>query len=356
MPKMIDAEVAAVSEQLRNQFLLYREGERLPSYRSPLESCRCSRQTLTLVLRRLAKERVVRSEPRRGMFACGGGGRVRRILFFRVDWNCEHANRISEELQYEFSLRRNYVYTEQRYAPDQLEREIGKFSQRHCDLLILWLEEVEPQILLSLFRLRIPMVFFDCGIMLHGAAILDMQEELMGMLAAKHLVENGHRRIALLLTEPKGLTCTKKINGFCDYLHLYGITPRLVDCNIRHGEASRSTCGDFLLEYFQAHRIDFTACFAMSDYSALAVMESFKVLGKRIPDEISIVGCQGEMAGEKCDPPLTTVVFDAREIARKLAAGVDGFFAGGDFGICRVPPLLIPRGSVRRISPEVSQV
>ena len=355
MPKVIDMEIAAVSEQLRSRFLLYKEGERLPSYRSLLESCRCSRQTLNHVLERLVKEQVLWSEPRRGMFACGRGrAPVRRILFVRVDWNCEHANRISEELKYEFSRRSNYVYTEERYAPDRLVEYLGSLKQLHCDLLILWLEEVEPAVLLRLYELNVPLVFFDCGIMLHGASILDMQEELVGMLAAKHLVENGHRRIALLITEPKGLTCTKKINGFCDCLRLYGITPRIIDCNIRHGEASRSTSGDFLQEYFQSHRIDFTACFAMSDYSALAVMETFKALGKRIPDDISIIGCQGEMAGEKCDPPLTTIIFDAQEIAGALASGIDGYFAGGGFGIRRVPPVLIKRGSVCRVA-SVSQ-
>ncbi len=357
MPKDIEFSIDRLYREMRGRIELLPPERRLPSYRALLASHRCSRQTLTRTLQRLEEDGVIRTEKRRGMFATPDPRRrARRILFLRVDWCCEHAEQISGALDREFSRRRNYHYTELRYPPEKIAAFLEDLEETAADLLILWLEEVEPLRLLKLFQQNIPLVFFDCGIMLANCSIFDLEEEQIGMLAAKHLIDCGHREIALLITEPKGLTCRKRMNGFLDYLHVNGLKPHVIDCEIQHGESSSGMAHDFFLSYLERNRVDFTAGFAMSDDSALGVIKALQESGFRVPEDVSIVGGNGITIGERSDPPLTTVIFDPAEAARELAAGVDELFAGGSFGIRRIPPRLVSRGTVRNLTPSTKGV
>lgn len=352
MPRNIELAVDLLYREMRERIELLPPGRQLPSYRSLLTTQHCSRQTLTKTLQRLERDGLIKTEKRRGMFATPDlRRRVHRILFLRVDWSCEHAEQISQALNREFSRRRNYHYTELRYPPEKIALFLEELEETVADLLILWLEDVSPERIMRLFQRNIPLIFFDCGIMLPQCAILDFQEEQIGMLAAKHLLDYGHREIALLITEPQGLTCRKRMNGFLDFLQVHQVRPHIINCGVRHGESSYGMAYDFFLRYLERNRIDFTAGFAMSDNSALGVIKAFRESGFRVPEDVSIVGSNGVAVGERSDPPLTTIIFDTAEAARELAAGVDEIFAGGEFGIRRIPPRLVRRGTVLKLIP-----
>ncbi len=350
MPRDIEPSIDSLYLEMRRQIEMLPHGRQLPSYRALLNSHRCSRQALTHALRRLADDGVIRTEERRGMFATPEPQQLtRRILFLRVDWSCEHAEQISEAIGREFARRRNYHYTELRYPPEKAEAFLEELEETAADILILWLEGGAPEQILRLFSRKINLIFFDCGILLPDSNILDLQEEQIGMLAAKHLIDCGHREIALLVTEPKGLTCRKRMNGFLDYLQVNDRKPHIIDCDVRHGNSSFGTAYDFFRYYLERNRVDFTAGFAMSDDSALGIIKALQESGFRVPEDISIVGGNGVTVGERSDPPLTTIIFDPAEAARTLAAGVDELFVGGSFGIRRIPPRLICRGTVRNL-------
>ena len=347
MPKSIAHQVTALYEILQHEFALLPTGRQLPAYRALLKKYGCSRQTLSRTLQLLIENGVIYSEERSGIFASGKfTSDLYRILFIRVDWCCEHADRFSEAIRQEISKRRNFHYIELRYPPQNCDSFLEQIDKSSADLLILWPEELSFTSLQRLSSLQLPLILFDSGIMLPNAAILDIQEELAGMMAAKYLVNRGHRRIALAITEPKGLTCRKKINGFMDYLYLAGIVPHVIDIELSGGEASQSASYEFFTYWLQRNRVDFSACFVLSDYTALGVIRAFQDTGYQVPKDISIIGCQGEMAGERSQPTLTTIIFDAEKVATVLATGIDEVFAGGTFGIRRIPPILIERNSV----------
>ena len=63
-----------------------------------------------------------------------------------------------------------------------------------------------------------------------------------------------------------------------------------------------------------------TAIFAMSDLIALGTMRAIYDMGKRVPEDISIVGYDGIALSRYCVPRLTTVQHDTTQLAKK---GVD---------------------------------
>lgn len=163
---------------------------------------------------------------------------------------------------------------------------------------------------------------------------------------------HGHRKLALILSEPWSIGDGRRNSGFLNYARLNGIEPQIIDCHVEGGEASCSKVFDSLLNYLQQNGPTFTGCFTMSDYSALGVISAIKEYGLRVPDDISIIGESGIPSGAFFDPPLTTIAHDIEKRAKIIVEGILDLLAGGSFGIRIVPTKLIERKSVKNITGE----
>lgn len=67
-------------------------------------------------------------------------------------------------------------------------------------------------------------------------------------------------------------------------------------------------------------RPDLTAVFALSDVTALGAIRAFCDMGKRVPEDISVVGYDGVVSGQYSLPRLTTIRQDTKQLAEQ---GVD---------------------------------
>ena len=179
----------------------------------------------------------------------------------------------------------------------------------------------------SLARARVPYVLIDPAAELPSpeVATVGATNWAGGLAAAHHLLELGHRRIAAI-GGPLAMLCSRaRISGYSAALASAGVEvdPAL----IRHG--------DFLhLGGYQAARelLELpeppTAIFAGSDEQAFGVAEAARVTGRRIPDDLSVVGFDDLPISRWFSPPLTTVrqplVEMGRTAAEMLSAMIDG--------------------------------
>ena len=97
-------------------------------------------------------------------------------------------------------------------------------------------------------------------------------------------------------------------------------------------------------------RPDLTAVFAFSDVMALGAIRAFCDMGKRVPEDISVVGYDGIVSGEYSMPRLTTIKQDTKQLAEQ---GVDTllrkFMRKGN-SVHRVVPFELVKGeSVARV-------
>ena len=67
-------------------------------------------------------------------------------------------------------------------------------------------------------------------------------------------------------------------------------------------------------------RPELTAIFALSDVMALGAIRAFRDMGKRVPEDISVVGYDGIISGQYSMPRLTTIKQDTKQLAEQ---GVD---------------------------------
>lgn len=125
-----------------------------------------------------------------------------------------------------------------------------------------------------------------------------------GLMATRHLIEQGHTKIAAI-TGPDDMMCSHaRIDGFRSAMNSAGLTIepdwiRFGDFHTTGGELH----GRELLERDDRP----TAIFAGSDLQALGVLEAVRALGLRVPEDLSIVGYDDIPMAKWVSPRLTTI-------------------------------------------------
>lgn len=137
-----------------------------------------------------------------------------------------------------------------------------------------------------------------------------------GLAATRHLIDQRHRRIAII-TGPEDMLCSlARLDGYRSAMAMAGLEadPRL------------TRFGDFHVRGGFAHAMDLlegpdrpTAIFAGSDLQALGVLEAARGRGLRVPRDLSVVGYDDVPLAQWSSPPLTTVHQPLRHMAEEAA-------------------------------------
>ena len=95
---------------------------------------------------------------------------------------------------------------------------------------------------------------------------------------------------------------------------------------------------------------NYTAIFAISDVMAIGAIRALWEAGKRVPDDVSIIGLDGLALGEYLVPQLSTVRQDFRTIAlRSVAILLDAIEEGFSAKHETVPFQVQRRESIRSL-------
>lgn len=137
-------------------------------------------------------------------------------------------------------------------------------------------------------------------------------------LAVDFLIGQGHRSIGIL---GGNLSCSQ-----ISHLRFQGCLDSFQRHQIPFQEAlQREPCRYSMAEGYQAacrllDRVpDLTAIFAMSDLIAIGAIRALRDRGKRVPEDISIIGCDGIAAAQFSVPKLTTIQQDTPQLAARGA-------------------------------------
>jgi DNA-binding LacI/PurR family transcriptional regulator len=140
-----------------------------------------------------------------------------------------------------------------------------------------------------------------------------------GLSATRHLIDLGHRRIAIITGPAHALSSRARLDGYRAALDTAGVPvdPAL----IREG--------DFQVEDGLRHTRELlrlpdppTAIFACNDGTAIGVYQAAVEAGRRIPYDLSVVGFDDLLPAPWMIPPLTTVRQPLTEMAVAAATMV----------------------------------
>ena len=148
-----------------------------------------------------------------------------------------------------------------------------------------------------------------------------------GYQAFRHLLDLGHRRIAIICGPEKYKTLGDRLAGALVAAGEAGLTREelILQPSLSSGYPKK---GYREMKALLERSPRPTAVFAVSDKTAFGALEAMKEAGVRVPDEISIVGFDDVAESGHTLPPLTTVHIPKRELGivamQKLADILSG--------------------------------
>ncbi len=163
-------------------------------------------------------------------------------------------------------------------------------------------------------------------------------------LAIDHLVQLGHREIAVLAGPQSQENGIERLQYTLASLRRHGLEPMRVGiCNDFSRDEGIGACAEMLAELRSTtQRTHFTAICAASDILAVGAYEAIRRAGLVIPRDISVVGQNDMMVAELVSPALTTVRMHHYEMG--LQAGhllIDEIEAGSIDGAVKRPARVI---------------
>lgn len=168
-------------------------------------------------------------------------------------------------------------------------------------------------------------------------------DQIAGARAAtRHLLDAGHRTVWHVSGPADWFDSAGRIGGWRDELLAAGAeVPPVMPAD--WSAASGYRCGQLL-----ARMPEVTAVFTANDHLALGVLRALSEAGRRVPEEVSLVGFDDVPEAAYFIPPLTTVRPDFAAVAEASLDLLLAQLGSGDPGTLRrtVAPTLVRRASV----------
>lgn len=132
--------------------------------------------------------------------------------------------------------------------------------------------------------------------------------------AVHHLIEQGHRHIALLGPDMDvNPNFGQRRQGYLDAMEQHGLSPIFITTIDRAGmyavaEATTTALND---------HPEITAMFSANDAFAIEAMQGAKAAGRSIPDNLSMIGFDDIALASQISPKLTTMAIDRVTMGRQ---------------------------------------
>lgn len=140
-------------------------------------------------------------------------------------------------------------------------------------------------------------------------------------LAVRHLLELGHRRIALLHGDQRYETDRGRTAGYRMACEEAGLE---IDRSLWLEAGAGYRAGYEAARELLSRRLGPTAVFCNNDENAIGAMRAFREAGLRIPQDLAVVGFDDLEVAEFAAVPLTTV---SQPISEQARQAVDRLFA-----------------------------
>jgi LacI family transcriptional regulator len=137
-----------------------------------------------------------------------------------------------------------------------------------------------------------------------------------GMMATRHLVSLGHRRVAHLAGSRGVSTAVQRRRGYLAALLEAEIAP---DPSLVAESGYLEDTGRAAMERLLGLPDPPTAVFAVNDMAAMGAHGAILDRGLRIPDDVAVVGYNDIPLARRLAPPLTTLRVPVREFGRLSA-------------------------------------
>jgi LacI family transcriptional regulator len=221
--------------------------------------------------------------------------------------------KIFEELLVEND--RELLVTNTDFHSVRTQRSMRRMLLRRVDGVVLLTSENETDLLETLVQNQIPVVTADQYRTARGVSdiVVDFAPGMAQLVA--HLKELGHQHVGFIGGTAGLITSQVRMQCFLDALVKQGLTSRegwIVEGNYRIDGGSRA------MEQILSQSEIPTAIVTVNDLTAIGALRTAHERNLRVPEDISIAGCDDIAMSDIVFPPLTTMRISRQEYAQKL--------------------------------------
>jgi LacI family transcriptional regulator len=207
------------------------------------------------------------------------------------------------------------VSTSHRHAPEF--RSAMHAMQKRVDGIIVMAPELDARDANVLTSAGGPVVLVNSYVEEPTVDVINFDNFGGARAITRHLLERGHRRIALIKGPPAARDAQERARGYRDAMAEAGISQ--TDVLEYDGDYSQEAGYAAASRLAQAAPRP-TAIVAANDYCAMGALRALHEAGLAIPDDVAVAGFDGIVSAQYTQPPLTTVHVPTYEIGQKAVA------------------------------------
>lgn len=212
-------------------------------------------------------------------------------------------------------------------SPDAANASLGGLGEHNTDGLIVFTGSVEDAELSRLYQNGFPIV------LLHQAPppgveipVITIENKSGAERLVEHLIEvHGCRHIAFLRGPEGNEDSEWRERGYREALESHGIP---FDASLVATGGYDEDVAEVAVQQWLIDGVDMDAIFAGDDDAATGVLSALDGAGKRIPQDIAVVGFDDQTIARYLTPPLTTVHSPLEQVGREaviqLARSIHG--------------------------------
>lgn len=144
-------------------------------------------------------------------------------------------------------------------------------------------------------------------------------------MAMTHLFDQGCERVLCLAGKENWLINTERLEGYWRALAERGLAYE--KDLVMAGDFTVKSGYDSVIQAL-AGRTDFDGVMAFNDYTAVGAIRALQDSGRRVPDDVAVVGCDDIPLASLVSPKLTSVSFPQRDFGRAAMEAVLNLLAG----------------------------
>lgn len=202
---------------------------------------------------------------------------------------------------------------------DMEEQEINQLLARRLDTLIIASCRSTVDLFFRIEKQKTPYVLIDRTLPGLSANFVGVDDEAVGMLATRHLIEIGCKRIAHI-RGPETSPSTRRVEGYKRALAQAGL--KVVDDYLiteRKGDVETKQRGAEAMSQLLRVKPKPDGVFCFNDPLAMGAMNYTLDQGLRIPEDIAVIGCGNLHYDDSLRVPLSSIDQHSRRIGAEAA-------------------------------------
>ncbi|WP_419892434.1 LacI family DNA-binding transcriptional regulator [Paenibacillus xylanexedens] len=193
-------------------------------------------------------------------------------------------------------------------------------------------------------KLKIPVVFLDRTSLDRPSVYADGREG--GRLAAREIIKRGSRRITVMQGPSQIRPAQDRFEGAIEIIRDAGLDYRVIQTT----SFSINEAGVWAEELFRKYA-DTDGVIASNDIAAMAVLHEASRIGRKVPDDVQVIGFDDIPMSSLLSPALSTIRQPAYEMGREAAGLLIQLVeqAAVENKNIQLPVSFIERGTTRKV-------